>query len=265
MEIKRVVTLSFSPTGNTRKVVDAVAQAVGAEQLLELDRTCFDNRWTGAELQAGDVAVLGVPVYYGRVPKLMVEFFRYIQAQAIPAVLVVTYGNRDYEDALLELKEESVNHGFLPVAAGAFPAQHDLARKLAVGRPDEADLALAAEFGKKAGELIRGTADVAALPLTVKGSFPYHPAADLPIAPATDSEKCVKCMLCQKNCPVQAINPLDPSEIDGWRCLDCTRCIQTCPTGAKYIGIAALQEKIAIMEAMFATPKQPELFYATES
>ncbi len=262
MEIKRTVCLYFSPTDGTRKVVHAVADGLAAAEILELDRTAFDARWAGAELREGDFAVIGVPVYYGRVPKIMVEFFRYIKAQNIPAVLVAVYGNRDYEDALLELKNESVKHGFLPVAAGAFIGRHSFTDKLGTGRPNAEDLAQATAFGRSVKELVEGTGEWRALTLEVKGNFPYHPGSDLPIAPVTDKEKCNGCMLCQKNCPVLAINPLDPCEIDAWRCLDCTKCIQLCPTQAKYIGVPALQEKTLIMENLFTQPKQPELFFA---
>lgn len=261
MEIKRAVSLYFSPTGGTHKTVQAVAKGLGAAEQLELDRTSFDSRWAGETLREGDVAVIGVPVYYGRVPNLMVEFFRYIESNQIPAVLVVVYGNRAYEDALLELKDESIKHGFLPIAAGAFIGRHSFTDKLGGGRPDRDDLSAAEQLGRDAAALLAGQ-DPASLNLTVPGTFPYHPATDLPIAPATDLSKCIGCMTCQKNCPVQAINPLDVSETDGWRCLLCAKCIQACPKGAKYIGAAPLQEKIMIMEAMFSSPKQPELFLA---
>ena len=125
MKLDRVVTLTFSPNGTTRQVADAIAQGAGLPQRLDLDRTAFDSRWTGADLRPGDLAVIALPVYYGRLPKLMVEFFRYVKAEGIPAVLAVTYGNRAYDDALLELKNESLEHGFVPVAAGprAAPAR----------------------------------------------------------------------------------------------------------------------------------------------
>lgn len=236
MEIKRVVRLYFSPTHGTQKVVDAVAEAMGAPESLVLDRTSFDSRWTGAQLREGDVAVIGVPVYYGRVPRIMVEFFRGIEGREIPAVLVASYGNRSVEDALLELAQESRDHGFLPVSAGAFIARHSFTERLGGGRPDAEDLRQAAELGAASAEQIRRAAsleEIRALHLDLPGSFPYHPAADLPMAPATDKSKCNGCMLCQQQCPVQAISPLDPTEVDGWRCLDCALCIQSCPPAPK--------------------------------
>ena len=260
MKFNRVVTLTFSPNGTTRQVTDAIAQGLGAPERLDLDRTAFDQRWTGATLQAGDVAVIALPVYYGRLPKLMVEFFRYIKAEGIPAVLAVTYGNRDYEDALLELKNESLEHGFVPVAAGAFVAHHCMAGRLAEGRPNGDDLAQAKELGEKAAALLAGRDSLDGLDLTVKGKFPYVPGSDLPVAPGTDRDKCTGCGLCQKDCPVQAINPLDPAEIDGWRCLFCAHCIHSCPAGAKSITMPAMREKLTILENMMAAPKENELF-----
>ena len=265
MEIKRVVRLYFSPTHGTEKVVDAVAEGMGASESLTLNRTSFDSRWTGAELKEGDVAVIGVPVYYGRVPRIMDEFFRYIEAQNIPAVLVASYGNRSVDDALLELAQMSREQGFLPVSAGAFIARHSFTERVGTGRPNGDDLHKATEFGAASAVLIREAAsleEIQKLHLEVPGNFPYRPAADLPIAPSTDKTKCNGCMLCQQQCPVQAISPLDPSEVDGWRCLDCALCIQSCPNGAKAFTQPALREKITIMEAMFAAPREIELYYA---
>lgn len=262
MKINRIVRLYFSPGDSTRKIVQAVAEGMGDYETLELDRTSFDSRWMGAVLTEGDVAVIGMPVYYGRAPKILVEFFRYIEAKKIPAVVVAVYGNRDYEDALLELVNESRNHGFLPVAAGAFIGQHSFTDKLGTGRPDGDDLTLAREFGERAAALLAETENPAALHLTVKGNYPYTPGSDLPLAPVTDMEKCTKCMACQINCPVQAINPLDVSEVDAWRCLDCGRCMSRCPAGAKSMTNPAFREKIIIMEAMFTSRRQPELYYA---
>lgn len=261
MEVKRAVSIYFSPTGGTRSIVRAVADALGAAEGLELDRTPFESRWTGAELRTGDVAVIGVPVYYGRAPKIMVEFFRYIEAKCIPAVLVAVYGNRAYEDALLELKDLSTKAGFLPMAAGAFVGRHSYTDKMGTGRPDSADLEKAAELGREARALLIRSPDPAALTLEVKGSFPYTPGSDMPIAPATDKTKCTACMRCAKGCPVLAINPADSAETDGWRCLKCARCVQTCPAGAKAFTIPAMREKVAVMEAMFAAPKAVELIY----
>ena len=53
---------------------------------------------------AGELVVLGVPVYGGRIPALAAERMAQLKGQQTPVIILVTYGNRDYEDALLELK-----------------------------------------------------------------------------------------------------------------------------------------------------------------
>ena len=245
----------FSPTGTTEAVAAAVAEGAGGTA-----RTVDLSAFVAPETLGEDTVLLAaVPVYGGRVPAVALERLAALKGNGSPAVAVVVYGNRAYEDALLELKDESVRHGFLPVAAGAFIGRHSFTEKLGGGRPDASDLEQAAGLGRSVAALLADR-DPADLVLEVPGHFPYTPRSDMPIAPATNRELCTNCGLCRKNCPVQAIDPMDPAVIDGWRCLTCAKCIQSCPTHAKYIGIPAMREKIAILEAMFSAPKQPELF-----
>lgn len=62
---------------------------------------------------------------------------------------VVVYGNRDYEDALLELHDILSENGFVVVAAGAFVARHSIFPDVAAGRPDRDDLDRMAEFAER--------------------------------------------------------------------------------------------------------------------
>ena len=52
------------------------------------------------------------------------------------AVLVCVYGNRAYEDTLIELKDVADKAGFVPAAAVATIAEHSIMHKFAAGRPD---------------------------------------------------------------------------------------------------------------------------------
>src|SRR5208337_4303629 len=102
--MKSVKIISFSPTGTTRKVLEGIAQGLAVERVEHLDLTPVRAR-TGVirELDAS-LALIGTPVYMGRVPIQVVEPLRGIKAAGVPAVVVVVYGNRAFEDALLELK-----------------------------------------------------------------------------------------------------------------------------------------------------------------
>ena len=90
--------------------------------------------------------------------------------------MVVVYGNREYEDALLELKNLAIEQGFSRVAAGAFIGEHSYSRDstpIAVGRPDEADLNKAKEFGERVLKKLLDNRELDHLPtLEVPGNFP---------------------------------------------------------------------------------------------
>ena len=45
-----------------------------------------------------------------------------------------------------------------------------------------------------------------------------------------DPEKCVKCRLCIKTCPVQAIG--DDFKVDNANCTRCNTCMEVCPKKA---------------------------------
>lgn len=46
-----------------------------------------------------------MPVYAGRVPALTVERLKGIKTSGVKCVIVAVYGNRAYEDALVEMQD----------------------------------------------------------------------------------------------------------------------------------------------------------------
>ena len=71
-------------------------------------------------MSASDLLLIGVPVYMGRVPALIHEWLVSLRLHQTPTVCVVVYGNRVYEDALLELTDIVRGCGGIPIAGGAF-------------------------------------------------------------------------------------------------------------------------------------------------
>jgi hypothetical protein len=71
-----------------------------------------------------------VPVYGGRVPEVALERLRALKGNGGPAIAVVVYGNRAYEDALLELHTELTANGYKVIAAAAFIAEHSIVRSI---------------------------------------------------------------------------------------------------------------------------------------
>ena len=127
----------FSPTGGVRRVARALGSALAkAPEFFDLsDQDVFIPKADG-ELPA----VFAVPVFAGRVPAPAREAVRRIAGAGAPAVAVAVYGNRAFEDALLELCDLLTAQAFVPVAAGAFIAEHSMLRTVAAGRPDARDM-----------------------------------------------------------------------------------------------------------------------------
>ena len=98
---------------------------------------------------SNDFAIFGIPVYYGRVPALFLEYLQNISGNNTPAAIAATYGCREYEDALLELKTELEGKGFKVIAAAAFPTEHSIIPMIGARRTNKADPRQASEYGIK--------------------------------------------------------------------------------------------------------------------
>ena len=98
-----------------------------------------------------------MPVIAGRVPNVLLKFLDTLQGGGALAVPVVLYGNRNFDDALIELRNILQDRGFYAIGAAAFIGEHSFSRILAAGRPDSSDLELSRIARKLAGK-IRGAA-----------------------------------------------------------------------------------------------------------
>lgn len=193
-------TFFFSPSDTTRKYAKAMTDAFGGEsQLIDLTHGSCEIE---SELIDGDTVLLISPVYAGRIPALAADLFRQIDGHGMRAIVAVVYGNRDYDDALLELADIAVNDGFDVIAAGAFIAQHCIFPKVANGRPDASDMAVAADFMERAKE--SDNLDIS----TIKGNRPYKKPGAVPLQPQTDENECLSCGVCARECPTGAIDPV---------------------------------------------------------
>ena len=190
----------------------------------------FDNE--EIKIEYPGTVIIGVPVYAGRVPALAAERLKYVHGCGQNAVAVCVYGNRAYDDALLELCDIIENQGFSLIAAGAFVAEHCIFPKVATSRPDGMDIEAIRKFAAVCQERIRN--GVRLDKDKVKGNRPYLKPAGVPIHPKTDKERCISCGTCAKECPVEAINPAKPYSTDTSRCITCCRCIHVCLHGARH-------------------------------
>ena len=156
MKVKQVKLIYFSATGTTQKVLESIAKGITAEDVEHINLTFPEGTQQTIPLLSDDLVIIGAPVYGGRLPVDAVNRFKQLKADNTLAILIVLYGNREFEDALLELKNLSIELGFHPVAGGAFIGEHSFASKdvpIANGRPDSLDVQKAIDFGVKIRDL----------------------------------------------------------------------------------------------------------------
>jgi NAD-dependent dihydropyrimidine dehydrogenase PreA subunit len=276
--ITRVHALFFSPTLTTRKVTEAIAKGVADTlnavhnsniQFVPTDVTTPALRSEAAfGFDNTTLVVFGVPVYIGRVPNLVKDYLSTIKGNGAIGVPVVVYGNRAYDDALLELKDMMEGNEFKCIAGAAFIGEHSFSTTLGGGRPNDNDLEIAEAFGKEIAEKLSG---YNGKKLEVPGNYPYkffdarntqNKGIDIrKVQPLTNPDKCNNCGLCATLCPMGSINPHDCSEVTG-KCIKCCACIKRCPSGAKYFTDPTYLEHKEILEKNFTHPaKTPELFW----
>lgn len=260
MNTKQITGIYFSPTGNSKKAVEAVVSRLGGQECLDMTDP---GKRPDYHFNENEAVVVGVPVYGGRIPQTAIERFRRIHGNQTPAILVVTYGNRDYEDALLELKDVLACQGFRAFAGAAVVAEHNIVRSFATGRPDAADLKKIDQFADQAAKkLAEISCSYAIGDLKVKGNHPYRPYPGVHVKIRVSS-RCNGCGACIRSCPVQAISRTDPRIMDGERCISCMRCVKVCPVQGKSVSRLMLLAVRQKLKKACSSRKEPEFFYET--
>lgn len=258
---KNVNLLYFSPTSTTEKILIHTAKAI-SDVYKEYNITLPKNRNNNISFGKDDLVIIGVPVYSGRIPSVCEDYFKNVSGENSLAVLIAVYGNREYDDALLEMKYVFESKGFITLAAASFLGEHSFTDKLAGGRPDNEDLKKAENFGKSVKDkldMINDISDI--LPFSVKGNFPYRERKPSNPMPPLTSDECVSCGICASSCPTGAIDFDDYSKIEADKCIICCSCVKRCPTGAKSIQAEAYKKACAwLIENFSAVRKEPEIF-----
>ena len=272
MRINRVKLIFFSPTGSTRRIAEEIAKGVNVP-VERVDLTRPEAKTRDFEEFGRDLTLISSPVYAGRIPVEVLNRLRRLKAHSTPAVTLVVYGNRAYEDSLIELTDLASELGFKPIAGAAFVAQHSFSTPevpIAAGRPDVSDLTKAREFGTQIRDKLLASKNIDDIsPVTVPGVRPYRdefrksrapkPGAE-PAAPNTKNELCTKCGNCVEACPNEAITIGTAVETNRQACMRCYACIKYCLTGARVMSHPFFAREARWLHDTFPERKEPETY-----
>ena len=228
-----VYEITFSPTGGTDKVTELLTEAMDGEKR-RISLLPEKEDYSRHVFKSGDICFIAVPSFGGRVPQEAAKRLGMMKGNQARAVLVCVYGNRAYEDTLIELKDVADKAGFVPAAAVATIAEHSIMHKYL-------------EHQEKTGEL------------SVPGNHPYKELGTIPFIPKP-GKACNSCGRCAALCPVGAIDLNNVKKVDEEKCISCMRCIAVCPKHARSLNKVVLFAAEKKMAKLFETRKENELF-----
>lgn len=253
----------FSPTGGTKKVMSALAKPFGKD-IQEINILSFENDYSVHHFHADDVCMIGVPSFGGRVPAICLERLKQMSSDGAKAIAVVVYGNRHYDDTLLELKDTLEEIGFQVIAGITANAKHSIFKQYGAGRPDMEDKAELEGFMNqvlsKVEKMQTGSLTTEDATITVPGSHPYRDYPGHPLKPITNQRECVLCKSCVKKCPTAAIPWEAPNTTIEDKCITCMRCIAVCPFDARKLDKTFVDAAAEKMAPAFEGRKPNELF-----
>jgi NAD-dependent dihydropyrimidine dehydrogenase PreA subunit len=261
MDIRKIKLVYYSPTGTGKRTVEAIGKGMGIEYDV-IDLTLPDSALKSYTLAKDEMAIIAAPVYSGRIPQVAIDRIKKVKGDGSPAVLVAVYGNRAFDDALIELKDITGELGFKAVAGAAFIGQHSFDAEetpIATGRPDSVDISKAMDFGAKVMEKVNGLNEI--LDLEVPGDRPYRKGGGGdPRSPETDPNSCILCGMCARVCPTGCVDVSDIVVTQKEKCTACTACVQNCPTGARHWDHEGILGAAKWLATNYGERREPEVF-----
>ena len=243
----------FSPTGGTERVAKTITQ--NWSQVDTSDLSAPDTKYTDICFESDSLVVIAMPSFGGVAPQLALDRLAMIKGNGAKCAVAAVYGNRAYEDTLVQMEDYAQNAGFQVIAAISAVAEHSIIHEYAAGRPNLDDCKDLAEFGNRILE--KATSNKLSKP-SVPGNRPYKKAGT-GMVPKADSS-CTSCGLCAQKCPAGAISANTPGTTDKSKCISCMRCVSICPVQARKVSRLMTMIAAAAIKKACSVEKANELF-----
>ena len=260
MTIEKLSAVYFSATNVTRKYVAAMTDEIGIpcnvfDFTLPKDRdlsqaTSFDHT---------DTVIVGFPVYSGRVPDICRDYLLAVKGNGAKCIVVATYGNRAFDDALAEAHDILTANGFFVIAGAALVGRHSYSDQIAGNRPTPVDL----EEAKKFIRQLKSKEDSKLSCIDFPGARPYRAKGTSKAFLPETTDDCIDCKLCAEQCPIGMISFACPKELvkPASECLRCNRCITICPVNAKVFSDPEYQKNVERCITLFGSPDKENIYF----
>ena len=246
----KTIEIIFSPTGGTEKVAHIIGRHWSeSAEIIDLSQPHLD--FSGCVINKEDQVLIAMPSFGGRAPAVAIQRLKKIAGNGAKCTLVCVYGNRAYEDTLVEMEDAAKESDFQVVAAVAAVAEHSIMPQYATGRPDASDKKQLEQFA----EQIAGKTEAV---VSIPGKRPYKKAGGAGLVPKV-GKSCTKCSLCAKSCPVQAIDPASFTA-DAKKCISCMRCVKQCPEKSRAVNGAMVSIAAMAIKKACSVRKENELY-----
>ena len=225
LKFKKLSKIYFSPSGTTEKIVNEVAKHFNLNRE-NYNLLSFDEEKTFTD----ELVIIGVPVFDGRIPKLVCKRLSKMKGTNTKAIVILNYGNISYGDALLELTELLKENNFQIIGVATTVSQHSHFSEIGHNRPDNDDLEKINEFSKKIVEKLENGIENE---IFVSGYKPYQDYVKPSFSVSCDEDLCTECLDCAYTCPEDAIPMDSPTQTDRGLCTTCSTCINVCSEAAR--------------------------------
>jgi len=250
----RYAQIVFSPTGGTARVADVLTKNWPDVERIDLSKAETD--FSQYRFSSEDMVLVAMPSFGGLAPQTAIDRLLRISGSGAKCAVAAVYGNRAYEDTLVQMQDAARQSGFRVIAGVSAVAEHSIIHQYAAGRPDQSDIAQLSSF---ADRITERASEEREADLVLPGNRPYKKAGGVSLVPKCTSS-CVSCGLCAKACPVQAIDRNDPKMTDGKRCISCMRCVSVCPQKARKVSSAMTSMAAMAIKKACSQRKENELF-----